>query len=1037
MRNLILLLLFMCCTLIVNAQKQIPPAKKTNIDKSAITIKSDHRQQVPGAEPSIFDLQYADFSNPIHLHRSSKETKLRFLKDKNNDLPIMISGTLESSNHSADTETKCFEYLHAVKSVMEINSPIDEFVIKKQDTDQDGTKHIRMDQYFNGLKVYGGEVVLHEKSEEIFLFNGRYYPTPQIENLSPAVSLATAENIVKNDQPNWQEVSNDQLSFIEHEQLKPELVIYHNEKKLDQEKLVWYFTAIPNIMEKWEYFIDAQNGDIIQKFSTICQIHGGRCNEEEYSHEKPVSEKETNYSDNILFGPETAQAIDLQGVTRTINVYETGGTFYMIDASRTMFNSGLSNMPNTPSGVIWSIDAFNTSPENSNFNYDHITSGNNTWNNPKAVSAQYSGGVAYEYFKNTFGRESINGQGGNIVSFINVAESNGSAMDNAFWNGAAMFYGNGNQAFNAPLAKALDVAGHEMSHGVIQNEANLTYQNESGALNESFADIFGAMIDRNDWKIGEEVANPSVFPSGTMRDMQDPHNGGNSNDFYWQPKHTDEQYTGNQDNGGVHINSGIPNHAYYLFATAIGKDKAEDIYYEVLKNYLVASSQFIDLRFAVVQATTQEYGAGAPEVIAAQDAFNAVGIGEGGGDDYQDDISANPGADFIMWSDLGLGAINNSETNGTLDGTFSNTDHISRPSITDDGSILLFIDANNDMIEVDIDWSTGQILGEFIIEGSGIWRNVATSKDGSKLAAITTDNNNEIFVFDFNTNSSQWFELYNPTTAEGVSTGDVSFPDVLEWDFSGQFVLYDALNVINGQTSSIEYWDIGFTKVWDLNSNNFAAGTVSKLFTGLPENVSVGNPTFSKNSPYIIAFDFIESTTQGVTYEVLGVNIQTGDQGLISENNTLGYPSYSINDDQIIFSFLNSGTDQIIAIRDLQSNKIAGEGDTFLLIEDAEWATWFATGDRDLNTANEDLEKNLGISVYPNPVQNTLTIEWMDTKIDDAGYQLYDLMGRLVLSGKINEQQSTVNVGSLVAGAYFLRVFDGEKMRVVKLIKNK
>ena len=80
-------------------------------------------------------------------------------------------------------------------------------------------------------------------------------------------------------------------------------------------------------------------------------------------------------------------------------------------------------------------------------------------------------------------------------------------MDNAFWNGAAMFYGNGDQAFNAPLAKALDVAGHEMSHGVIQNSAGLEYVSQSGALNESFADIFGVMIERENWQLGEDIVN--------------------------------------------------------------------------------------------------------------------------------------------------------------------------------------------------------------------------------------------------------------------------------------------------------------------------------------------------------------------------------------------------------------------------------------------------------------------------------------------------------------------------------------------------
>jgi bacillolysin len=142
---------------------------------------------------------------------------------------------------------------------------------------------------------------------------------------------------------------------------------------------------------------------------------------------------------------------------------------------------------------------------------------------------------------------------------INVADEDGSSMGNAFWNGQAMFYGNGDGAFQ-PLARGLDVAGHEMTHGVVQSTANLDYEGESGALNESFADVFGSMIDRDDWKIGEDVVKTSAFPSGALRSLEDPHNGASTNNFNagWQPRHYDERYKGTEDNGGVHINSGIP-----------------------------------------------------------------------------------------------------------------------------------------------------------------------------------------------------------------------------------------------------------------------------------------------------------------------------------------------------------------------------------------------------------------------------------------------------------------------------------------------
>ena len=277
-----------------------------------------------------------------------------------------------------------------------------------------------------------------------------------------------------------------------------------------------------------------------------------------------------------------------------------------------MYLPNQSVMPNEPSGVIWTVDAQNGSPQQTNFEIVHVTNTTNNWKNLE-VSAHYNGGEAYEYFRQKFGRNSINGSGGNIISIINVTDQNDNDMDNAFWNGAAIFYGNGDVAFQ-PLAKGLDVAGHEMSHGVIQNTANLEYVGQSGALNESYADIFGAMIDRDDWQIGEDVVNIAVFPTGTMRDMANPNNGGSSlNDRGWQPKHMNEfqnlPETPEGDNGGVHVNSGIANKAFFNLASSVGKEKAEQIYYKALTDYLVKSSQFVDMRNAAEKAATDLHGA--------------------------------------------------------------------------------------------------------------------------------------------------------------------------------------------------------------------------------------------------------------------------------------------------------------------------------------------------------------------------------------------------------------------------------------------
>ena len=282
----------------------------------------------------------------------------------------------------------------------------------------------------------------------------------------------------------------------------------------------------------------------------------------------------------------------------------------------------------------------------------HVTSSNNVWGTAtqtKALSAHFNAGVAYEYFRTKHNRNSIDGVGGTVYSVVNVSDpEDGTALDNAFWNGKVMYYGNGDVGFK-PLAGAIDVAGHEMTHGVVQGTANLEYQGESGAINESMADIFGSMMDPADWLIGEDVVKTGVFPSGALRSLEDPHNGGSSlSSPGYQPKHKNEAFTGTQDNGGVHINSGIPNHAFYKYAVAITRDKAAAVFYKALDDYLTKSSQFIDLRLAVIKAAGDLFGAGSNEVTQAGIAFDFVGITNGQAGDYTETLPDNPGTEFLL-----------------------------------------------------------------------------------------------------------------------------------------------------------------------------------------------------------------------------------------------------------------------------------------------------------------------------------------------------------------------------------------------------
>lgn len=1010
------------------------------------------RTNVPAAAPSFFDQTFSITPIKSLLKPVSGQPSLMAHVSPETGTPYFIKGELPTDPAKA-LEQQVQDYLLAAKSVLKLNDPVQEFRVKKTETDELGIRHTRLEQLWQGIPVHGAEAILHEKNGKFYLFNGRFFPSPNLTDVTPAIQSDAASQIALAHVGEKEVIktleTNDLQLMAMPQQTSGELVIFHQN---NTPYLAWHVTVVPNLTARYSYFVDAKTGEILNQHSELCKIAG---------HFHPVGPKGASSSQSVTAslasdcqlptlldpdGPATANANDLFGQSKLINTYQVGNTFFLIDASQTMFNNGASVLPDEPVGVIWTINAENTSPENDDFGAVHITSGNNAWNNPKAVSAHFHAEKAFDYFKGTFGRNSINGQGGNIVSLINVVESDGSQMDNAFWNGQAMFYGNGSQAFTAPLQKALDVAGHEMSHGVIQATANLEYLGESGALNESFADVFGAMIDRDDWQMGEDLTNTQFFPTGALRDLSNPHNGGSSlNDNGWQPAHYTERYQGNEDNGGVHINSGIVNKAFFLFASngSVGKAKAEKVWYKALTDYLTHSSNFVDCRLAVVQAATDLHGANSAEVSAAKSAFDAVGIGSSGGNTgNQDELDNNPGDDFILMTDLNSDNLYIYTPDGdVIADPLTDISPYSRPSVTDDGSTIVYIDKDNKMREISIDWNGGSFTTQ-IIQGDPIWHNVAISKDGKRLAALlldddnNLDNDNYLYVYDFDQGGSFFeFELTNPTTAQsGPASDNVKYADVLEWDHTGQWVMYDALSAISTGTQDIEFWDIGFIYAWD--GGFYGNGYIEKLFSSLPENVSVGNPTFSKNSENVIAFDYFDEANS--EYYLLGSNIETSDVGTIFQGSDLHWPSYSTDDSRLVFNAFTTGNDQVLAFIPLENDKITPSGDPTIFLEEKQQGVWFANGDRAL--AAKDLVSENNIRLYPNPVSGQLNLDFSMKTTGDVQVQVFDLMGRLVFGEKmganVGENHHRINTAGLVRGQYLVRLSMAEGQATMKFLKN-
>jgi Zn-dependent metalloprotease/PKD repeat protein len=816
--------------------------------------------------------------------------------------------TLKASKIESESD-KFYSFFNSTKAITRLTNPVEELKIVESSTDENGKTHIKGQQYFKGVKIDGAEFYLHTGSQNE-TFTGRIYPVSHdlstAPNIRKEVALGTVTENIRT-RTTLRSLTSKEKELLKYISPETELVIYNG-------ILAYKIVIRPNLVEEWKYYVNANDGKIIFAYNN------------------------TN-SD----GPVTASGIDLNGVSRSLNTYLEAGTYKLIDASETMYNSS------TQEGLIMTLNANNTSTVN--LNYSMITSNNNTWSIPASVSAHYNAATTFKYFKNTFGRNSINGKGGNIISLVNVTNEDGTSMDNAFWNGQAAFFGNGASAFK-PLAGALDVTAHEMGHGVISNSANLEYLGQSGAINESFADIFGTMVDRDDWLIGEDITKLSFSPSGALRNMADPHNlGGSINDSYWQPKHVSEMYIGDGDNGGVHTNSGIPNYAFYLYATAVTKAKAEQVFYKALTKYLTSKSQFIDLRIAVIQSAKDLYGDGSPEVIEAQNAFTAVGIYEEVQINNALDYPVNTGQDYFLVynTDPADGnTLYRASTNASVFNPLSTTVLKAKPSVTDDGTVAAFVSSDSKIRGI---YTNPSNPSEFMVSTDPSWDNVAVSKDGNRIAAITNVIDTAIWVYDFVSDKWAKFPLYNPTTSSsGTNAGGVLYADVIEFDHTGEYLVYDSYNSLNSTTGAdISYWDIGFIKVWDNVAKTFGDGTINKLYGSLPENISVGDPSFSKNSPYIMAFDYIDNNTS--QYAIFGANLLTGESALITTNNTIGYPTYSKNDDKVAYTTLDNSNMEGIGVIAVTPNKIAGSGSSSLIITGAKWPVYFSEGIRSLQLA--------------------------------------------------------------------------------------
>ncbi len=258
-----------------------------------------------------------------------------------------------------------------------------------------------------------------------------------------------------------------------------------------------------------------------------------------------------------------------------------------------------------------------------------------------AADEAYEGlGATFDLFSQQFDRNSIDGLGMRLRATVHYGE----LYDNAFWDGERMVFGDGDGEVFAGFTSSLSVIGHELAHGVIQHTAGLEYVGQSGALNESIADVFGALVEQHvrgesaaqaTWLIGEGLFTDEV-QGRALRSLRAPGTAYDDDTLGRdpQPAHMRDFIVTSEDNGGVHLNSGIPNHAFFLLADALGGaawELAGRIWYDALTSQLPATADFATFAAATVRTASARYGEVSTEVDAVRAAWDGVGVTTDGG----------------------------------------------------------------------------------------------------------------------------------------------------------------------------------------------------------------------------------------------------------------------------------------------------------------------------------------------------------------------------------------------------------------------
>ncbi len=463
----------------------------------------------------------------------------------------------------------------------------------KQDTDELGFTHDGYTQFYRGLPVEFAQIKIHAKEGQVTSLTNTTVNISDLE-VRPTMSSASALNVAKGfvnaTSYMWEDAQSSAL--MDYQAPTGELMILGPIAGVNnQAKLVYKFDIYASEpVYRADVYVDAHNGAVVFENKRIHHADTPATGSSLYNGTVSFM------ADSFSSGYRLRQTTDGNG----IETYDMGGS--------TNYSSA--------SDVVSSTTNFSGSTD-------------------IGVQAHWGAEQTHQYFMQKHNRNSYTGSGTVIRSYVSYSRN----YVNAFWNGSVMTYGDGDGVNYGPLV-SLDIVGHEITHGVTEYAANLVYSYESGALNESFSDIFGESIEffgagTNDWLMGDQIG--AGGSGGALRSMSNPNQFGDPDTYLGT-----NWYTGSGDNGGVHYNSGVQNFWFYLLTVggtgtndfgdpfdvpAIGMEAAAAIAYRNLTVYLSTNSQYSDARDGAIQSAIDLYGQNSPEVEAVTLAWAAVGVG--------------------------------------------------------------------------------------------------------------------------------------------------------------------------------------------------------------------------------------------------------------------------------------------------------------------------------------------------------------------------------------------------------------------------